>query len=61
MKGRGLSFVEGRFEWHAKVATADEVAAARLELGLEPAEAPTEAPVGARADGPEAPVEGARR
>jgi transketolase len=34
VKGRGLSFAEGRFEWHARVATADEVAAARLELGL---------------------------
>jgi transketolase len=34
VKGRGLSFTEGRHEWHAKVATADDVAAARLELGL---------------------------
>ena len=34
VKGRGVSFTEGRFEWHARVATADEVAAARLELGL---------------------------
>lgn len=33
VKGRGLSFAEGRFEWHARVATADEAAAARLELG----------------------------
>jgi transketolase len=32
VKGRGLSFTEGRYEWHARVATADEVAAARLEL-----------------------------
>jgi transketolase len=32
VKGRGVSFTEGRFEWHARVATADEVAAARLEL-----------------------------
>ena len=39
VKGRGLSFTEGRFEWHARVATADEVAAARLELGLEPTDA----------------------
>ena len=37
VKGRGLAFTEGRFEWHARVATADDVAAARLELGLEPA------------------------
>ena len=35
VKGRGLSFTEGRFEWHARVATADDVAAARLELELE--------------------------
>jgi transketolase len=34
VKGRGLSFTEGRFEWHARVATAEEVAAARLELEL---------------------------
>jgi transketolase len=34
MKGRGVSFTEGRFEWHSRVATADEAAAARLELGL---------------------------
>jgi transketolase len=33
-KGRGLSFTEGRFEWHARVATADEVGAARRELGV---------------------------
>ena len=31
--GRGLSFTEGRFDWHARVATADEVASARAELG----------------------------
>jgi transketolase len=36
VKGRGVSFTEGRFEWHARVATADEVAAARRELGSEP-------------------------
>ena len=34
VKGRGLSFTEGRSEWHSRVATADEAAAARLELGL---------------------------
>lgn len=33
MKGRGVSFTEGRFDWHARVATADEVAAARAEIG----------------------------
>jgi len=41
VKGRGVSFAEGRYEWHARVATADEVAAAREELG-------TERPGGAR-------------
>ena len=34
VKGRGVSFTEGRFEWHAKVATADDVAAARLRARL---------------------------
>jgi transketolase len=33
VKGRGVSFAEGRFEWHSRVATADEAQAARLELG----------------------------
>ena len=33
VKGRGVSFTEGRFEWHSRVATADEADAARLELG----------------------------
>jgi transketolase len=32
VKGRGVSFTEGRFEWHARVANADDVAAARREL-----------------------------
>jgi hypothetical protein len=27
-----VSFTEGRFEWHSRVATADEAEAARLEL-----------------------------
>jgi transketolase len=35
VKGRGLSFTEGRHEWHARVATAEDVATARTELGLE--------------------------
>ena len=35
VKGRGLSFTEGRFEWHARVATADEAARRALELGEE--------------------------
>jgi transketolase len=33
IKGRGLSFTEGRFDWHARVPTADDVAAARAEIG----------------------------
>jgi transketolase len=32
VKGRGVSFTEGRFEWHSRVATADEAEAARVEL-----------------------------
>ena len=32
-KGRGVSFMEDRFEWHARVPTADEAAAALAELG----------------------------
>ena len=32
VKGRGVSFTEGQFEWHARVATADDVATARREL-----------------------------
>jgi len=32
VKGRGISFTEGRSEWHARPATAEEAAAARLEL-----------------------------
>jgi transketolase len=32
-KGRGVSFMEGRYEWHAKVPTADEADAALAELG----------------------------
>jgi transketolase len=37
VKGRGISFTEGAFEWHSRVATADEVEAARAELGEGPA------------------------
>ena len=33
VKGRGVSFLEDRFEWHARVATADEVAAAAARAG----------------------------
>jgi transketolase len=37
VKGRGLSFAAGVSEWHSRVATADEVEAARAELGEDPA------------------------
>ena len=32
-KGRGVSFMQDRFEWHARVATHEEVQAAARELG----------------------------
>ena len=32
VKGRGVSFMEGRFEWHARVPTADELERALAEL-----------------------------
>jgi transketolase len=35
VKGRGFSLTEGVSEWHSRVATADEVAAARRELAPE--------------------------
>src|SRR3990172_7883162 len=35
VKGKGLSFTEGRHHWHSRVATPDEVAQARLELGID--------------------------
>jgi transketolase len=37
VKGRGFSLTEGAYEWHSRVATADEVEAARAELGEQPA------------------------
>ena len=37
VKGRGLSFTEGRSEWHARAATAAETEAARQELEQGPA------------------------
>ena len=33
IKGRGVSFMEGRFEWHARVPSDDESERALLELG----------------------------
>ncbi|MBA2720491.1 MAG: transketolase [Chloroflexi bacterium] len=35
IKGRGLSFMEGRHAWHARIPTPDEVEQARLELGID--------------------------
>jgi transketolase len=35
IKGRGISFTEGRSEWHARPATAEETEAARRELDWE--------------------------
>ena len=32
IKGKGVSFMEGDFNWHAKVPTTDELAAAIAEL-----------------------------
>ena len=37
VKGRGLSFAEGRFEWHTRIPTAEEFAVAMAELGEPPA------------------------
>lgn len=38
-KGRGISFLEGRYEWHNGVATDEELATARAELGIDEEEA----------------------
>lgn len=35
IKGRGLSFTEGRHAWHARIPTPTEVELARLELGID--------------------------
>jgi transketolase len=32
-KGKGVSFIENRYEWHAKVPTDEELALALAELG----------------------------
>ncbi len=34
VKGKGISFMEGRSEWHNKMPNVDQVAKARAELGL---------------------------
>lgn len=36
VKGKGLSFAEGKHAWHTGVATAEQLAQARVELGLDP-------------------------
>lgn len=38
-KGRGISFLEGRFKWHNGVATDEQLATARAELGIDEEEA----------------------
>ena len=35
IKGRGVSFMEGRYEWHARVPTAEELAAGLSELHVD--------------------------
>lgn len=35
VKGRGLSFAEGRYAWHARIPTPEELEAARRELGID--------------------------
>ncbi len=40
IKGKGLSFTEGKHAWHSRVPTEDEVNQAREELGLSPEEVP---------------------
>ncbi len=39
-KGKGLSFTEGRFAWHSKVPSEEDVKRAMTELGLSPEEVP---------------------
>jgi transketolase len=35
IKGKGISFTEGKFVWHSKVATEAELQTARTELQIE--------------------------
>lgn len=35
VKGHGLSFTTGRFVWHARIPTAEELGTARVELGID--------------------------
>ncbi len=41
VKGQGLSFTAGRYDWHARIPTPDELALARLELGIDASGQPT--------------------
>ena len=34
VKGKGISFMEGRPEWHNRMPNAEQIAHARAELGL---------------------------
>ena len=36
VKGKGISFMEGRAEWHNRVPNDEEMAIALTDLGLEP-------------------------
>jgi transketolase len=36
VKGKGVSLTEGKFEWHARVPTSEELGAVAAELGVEP-------------------------
>jgi transketolase len=40
VKGRGVSIAEGRHGWHSRVATAEELELARVELGIDELGAP---------------------
>jgi transketolase len=35
VKGKGISFMEGRFEWHNRMPSDEQIAQARIELGME--------------------------
>ena len=37
VKGKGISFMEGRSEWHNRMPSETQIAVARAELGLETA------------------------
>ena len=37
VKGKGVHFTEGKYEWHSKVATKEELKIVAAELGIEEA------------------------